>query len=109
MHNQDYPAAAQAYAQSLVSLPASQHRAAADSWNNLGISLYQQRRYAEAANAYALAADELRQEPPSAERNKYIGALQFNHAWASRQAGDPRWVQELERACALAAEFCQAR
>ena len=49
------------------------------------------------------------QLPASAERNGYIAALLFNHAWASRQAGDPRWIQELQSACNLSAEFCQAR
>lgn len=43
------------------------------------------------------------------ERDRYIAALRFNHAWASRQAGDPRWTQELQNACNLSAEFCQAR
>lgn len=109
LYNQNYTAAAQAYAQSLVFLPTSQHGAAADSWNNLGISLYQAGRFAEAAKAYENAATQLLQEPAGAERNRYIAALMFNHSLASRQAGDPRWAQNLQRACNLAAEFCQAR
>ncbi len=109
LHNQNYAAAARAYAQSLMFLPANQHRAAADSWNNLGISFYQAQRYAEAAKAYERAAEQLRQEPASAERNRYVAALMFNHAWASRQAGDPRWTQELQSACSLAAEFCRSQ
>jgi hypothetical protein len=109
LYNQNYSAAARAYAQSLEWLPVSQHRAAADSWNNLGISLYQERRYAEAAKAYERAAEQLLQTSASPERDRYIAALQFNISWASRQAGDQHWVQELQRACDLAAEFCQAR
>jgi hypothetical protein len=109
LHNQNYPAAAQAYAQSLQFLPASQHGAAADSWNNLGISLYQERRYIQAAQAYQLAAEQLRQQPASAERDRYIAALLFNRSWASRQAGDQNWAQDLQSSCKLSAEFCQAR
>jgi tetratricopeptide (TPR) repeat protein len=108
LHNQNYNAAAQAYAQSLRFIPASQHRSAADSWNNLGISLYQARRFADAASAYERAAKELNQAPNSTERERYIAALQFNHAWAGRQAGDPRWRQELQSACARAADLCEA-
>ena len=108
LHNQNYAAAARAYTQSLVFLPASQRRAAADSWNNLGISLYQARRYAEAAKAYERAATLLLQEPAGAERNRYIAALLFNRSLASRQAGDQRWTQDLQSACNLSAEFCQA-
>ncbi len=98
-----------AYAQSLMFLPTSQHRSAADSWNNLGISLYQAQRYAEAAKAYERAAEQLLQESAGAERDRYIAALLFNHAWASRQAGDPRWAQDLQSACNLSAEFCQSQ
>jgi tetratricopeptide (TPR) repeat protein len=108
LHNQNYTAAARAYAQSLVFLPTSQHRAAADSWNNLGIALYQARRYAEAATAYERAAEQLLQAPASVERDRYIAALLFNRSWASRQAGDRSWTQQLQNACNLAAEFCQA-
>ena len=97
-----------AYAQSLVFLPTSQHRAAADSWNNLGISLYQAQRYAEAAKAYERAATQLRQDPAGAERNRYIAALLFNRSLSSRQAGDSHWAQDLQSACKLSAEFCQS-
>jgi hypothetical protein len=109
LHNQNYAAAARAYAQSLEFLPASQRRAAADSWNNLGISLYQARRYTEAAQAYQQAAKLLLQEPADATRNRYVAALLFNRSLASRQAGDQGWAQDLQGACNLAAEFCQAR
>ena len=108
LHNQNYAAAARAYAQSLEFLPASQHRAAADSWNNLGISLYQARRYAEATQAYGRAAKLLLQEPASTTRNRYVAALLFNRSLASRQAGDRSWTQDLQSACNLAAEFCQS-
>lgn len=108
LHNQNYAAAARAYAQSLEFLPASQRRAAADSWNNLGISLYQARRYADAAQAYQRAAKLLLQEPADATRNRYVAALLFNRSLASRQAGDQGWTQDLQGACNLAAEFCQA-
>jgi tetratricopeptide (TPR) repeat protein len=108
LHNQNYAAAARAYRQSLVFLPASQRRAAADSWNNLGISLYQARRYAEAAQAYERAAKLLLQEPAGAESNRYVGALLFNRSLASRQAGDQGWTQDLQSACNLSAEFCRS-
>jgi tetratricopeptide (TPR) repeat protein len=108
LYNQNYPAAAQAYAQSLVFLPASQTRAAADSWNNLGISLYQSRRYAEAAKAYERAAKLLLQEPADTTRNRYIAALLFNRSLASRQAGDSGWTNDLQGACKLSFEFCQS-
>ncbi|MEO7911097.1 MAG: tetratricopeptide repeat protein [Roseiflexaceae bacterium] len=108
LHNQNYAAAARAYAQSLELLPAGQRRAAADSWNNLGIALYQARRYAEAAKAYQNAAKLLLQEPASSTRNRYVAALLFNRSLASRQAGDQSWAQDLQGACNLAAEFCQA-
>jgi tetratricopeptide (TPR) repeat protein len=108
LHNQNYAAAAQAYTQSLVFLPAGQRGAAADSWNNLGISLYQARRYAQAANAYENAATLLLQEPASAERNRYVAALLFNRSLAGQQAGDRRWTQDLQSACNISAEFCQA-
>jgi hypothetical protein len=109
LHNQNYTAAAQAYAQSLLFIPASQHRSAADSWNNLGISLYQSRRFAEAARAYESAAKQLGQIPASRERERYNAALQFNHALAGRQAGDPRWIEELQSACSRAADLCETR
>lgn len=108
LHNQNYAAAARAYAQSLELLPANQRRAAADSWNNLGIALYQARRYAEAAQAYERAAKLLLQEPAGTTRNRYVAALLFNRSLASRQAGDRGWTQDLQSACNLAAEFCQS-
>jgi tetratricopeptide (TPR) repeat protein len=108
LHNRNYAAAERAYAASLVFMPASQRGSAADSWNNLGISLYQEQRYAEAAKAYDRAAALLLEQPESADRNRYIGALLFNRSWANRQLGDPRWRQDLQNACALSAEICQA-
>jgi tetratricopeptide (TPR) repeat protein len=108
MYNQNYAAAGRAYAQSLIFLPESQRRAAADSWNNLGIALYQEEQYRGAAEAYAQASELLRQEPASAERNRYMAVTLFNRSWASRQAGDPRWTQELQNACAFSAEFCRS-
>jgi tetratricopeptide (TPR) repeat protein len=108
LHNQNYAAASRAYAQSLMFLPASQRRAAADSWNNLGISLYQSRRYTEAAQAYERAAKLLLQEPAGTTRNRYVAALLFNRSLASRQAGDKGWTQDLQGACNLSSEFCQS-
>jgi tetratricopeptide (TPR) repeat protein len=109
LHNQNYSAAGRAYAQSLEFLPASQLSAAADSWNNLGISLYQSRRYTDAAKAYEQAAKLLLQEPPGTTRNRYVAALLFNRSLASRQAGDRGWTEDLQSACNLSSEFCQSR
>jgi hypothetical protein len=89
-------------------LPANQRRTAADSWNNLGLALYQQKQYRAAAQAYQRAAEQLLQEPQSAERDRYIGALLFNRAWAKRQLGDQSWGQDLQNACDLSADFCRA-
>jgi tetratricopeptide (TPR) repeat protein len=108
MHNQSYAAAGQAYRQSLRFLPANQRGAAADSWNNIGIALYQQRRFAEAAKAYTEATNLLLQQPRSAERDRYIAALLFNRSWALRQLDDRAWIEDLRGTCRLTNEFCQS-
>ncbi|HEU5101633.1 MAG TPA: tetratricopeptide repeat protein [Roseiflexaceae bacterium] len=108
MYNQNYAAARLAYRQSLRYLPASQRSAAADSWNNIGIALYQAGRFAEAAKAYTEAANLLLQQPASAERDRYIAALLFNRSWALRQANDRAWIEDLRNTCALTNEFCQS-
>jgi hypothetical protein len=108
MHNQSYAAAGQAYRQSLTFLPASQRSAAADSWNNIGIAFYQERRFAEAAKAYTEATNLLLQQPASAERDRYIAALLFNRSWALRQLDDRAWITDLHDTCQLTNEFCQS-
>lgn len=108
MHNQSYAAAGQAYRQSLQFLPANQLGAAADSWNNIGIALYQERRFAEAAKAYTEATNLLLQQPRSAERDRYIAALLFNRSWALRQVDDRSWIEDLQGTCRLTSEFCQS-
>jgi len=108
MYNRNYPAAARAYRQSLTFLPASQRGAAADSWNNIGIALYQEQRYAEAANAYTEATNLLLQQSVSAARDRYIAALLFNRSWALRQVGDRAWIADLRDTCRITGEFCQS-
>jgi tetratricopeptide (TPR) repeat protein len=108
MQNQSYVAAGQAYRQSLRFLPANQGSAAADSWNNIGIALYQQRHFAEAAKAYTEATNLLLRQPRSAERDRYIAALLFNRSWALRQLNDRAWIEDLQSTCRLTNEFCQS-